>query len=365
MEKQLIKGIILTMVCSLVLLGLPSLAVEEEIQSEAQAVKSKVSNRIKNRVVSKIESGTRKVLKFIPWGEAVGDLFFGSEAEKSLEIQKEILETNQNTLSQIKVMAQDAMRLKRKIEEVDRLRRTSVRLGQDFSKSSYSKMILALGDQVLGISCNPGDYIPNTSYTRKLKRNLDVKYGRERRFFRGSQQFIQGSRLFLKSSRKALSYKERHYPNTKAFQKKLVQATVYDRHVEEYVASRNLLLAQEHEEFADSLLKHNQGLETMLQDEKANMSAAEVAQIQHIINKNVSKALFHKAKANALLQEASKDSKSDKEKLAALEEHALAHELIIKELEALRNREKPSWIGSKQEGKENNRKQKLAVSRGN
>jgi hypothetical protein len=235
MKKKFIKAITRALVCSLVLLGLPSLAVEEEMQEEAATAMSQGTGKVKNRVISKAESGTRKVLKFLPGGEALGDLLFGSEAEKSLEVQKEILSTNQNTLSQIRAMAKDTMRLKRKIEEIDLLKRDAVRLGQDFSKSSYVKMALALGEQALGISCNPSDYVPNTSYTRKLKRNLDMKHSREKRLFRDSQRF-------LKSTRKAFSLKETSYKNTQAFQKKLVQATAYDRHVEEYVASRNFLL---------------------------------------------------------------------------------------------------------------------------
>lgn len=343
MKKKLTKGITLAMVWGLILVGLPSLGAQEVIQEEVEAAKSNVSSRIRNRASSKAAAGTRKVLNLLPGGRAIGDFFWGSEAEQALEVQKEILATNQDTLSQIRTMAQDALKVKRKIEEIDRLRRNSVRLGQDFSKMSYSKMVLALGDRVLGISCNPSDYIPNTEYTRKLKRNLRINYSREKRLFQGSQGF-------LKSSRKALSFKDKSYRNHQAFQKKLVQATAYNRHVEEYAASRNFSLIQEHEELADSLLKSNEEIENLIRHEKAYMSPAQVVHMKHIINKNIAQALAHKVKANKLLQEGSQDSDSDKEKLAALEEHVLTQELIGQELKALQNREQPSWRGGSQKG---------------
>ena len=338
MKKKLIKGFFLTMVCWLMLGVLPGLALEEEVKegvaTEVDQGTGRVKNRVKDRILNKAESGTRKGLKFLPWGEVIGDLLFGSEAEKSLEVQKEILETNQNTLSQIKVLAKDALTLKRKIEEMDRRRRSAIRLGQSFRKMSYGNMALVLGEQVLEISCNPGDYIPNTSYTKKLKRNLNWRYGREKQIFHGTKRF-------LKSTRKAFSYKERSYKNTRSFHKQLVKATVYDRHVEEYVAARNFRLAQQHEELADSLLTSNKELQAVIDDEAAHMSAAKVLQTKHIIDKNVSKALFHKAKANALLKENSEVSETDQEMLASEEGHALCQELIAQEKKALGRREKP------------------------
>jgi hypothetical protein len=349
MKKKLTKGIFLAILCWLMLGTLPGLALEEEVKQEVATEidqgTGRVKNRVKDRIVNKAESGTRKGLKFLPFGEAVGDLLFGSEAEKSLEVQKEILETNQNTLTQIKVLAKDALSLKRKIEEMDRLRRSTIRLGQSFRKTSYSRMALALGDRVLGISLNPSDYIPNTSYTKKLKRNLDYRYNLE-------NQFFSGTKRFLKSTRKAVSFKERGYKNTSRFQKRLVEASAYDRHVEEYVAARNHLLAQEHEQLADSLLAANRELQAVIDDEAAHMSAAKIIQTKHIMDKNVSKALFHKAKANTLLKENSQVSKSDQEKLASEEEYALCQELIAQELKALqnRNRSASSWMISKQKG---------------
>jgi hypothetical protein len=197
------RGIFLAIMC-LILVTMPGFALEEEakeaakekVGTEVEKVETEViekgTSKVKSRVGSKVESGVRKGLKFLPFGgEALGDLLFGSEAEKSLEVQKEILETNQNTLTQIRAMAKDALKLKRKIEEMDRLRRRAIRLGQTFKKTSYAKMGLALSENALGISCNPGHYIPNTAYTRKLKRNLDFRCGREKQFFSSTKRFLK------------------------------------------------------------------------------------------------------------------------------------------------------------------------------
>lgn len=339
--KKLLKLILV--IGTLLLSALPSLAIEEEIKesigTEIGQKAGSIKNRFKSRLWNKAESFTRRGLKFLPWGGAIGDFLFGSEAEKALEVQKEILETNQHTLSQIREMAQDALALKRKIEEVDMLRRRAISVGRSFSKTSYSKMGLVLGEKVMSISCNPGDYIPSTPYTRKLKRNLDIKYGGEKQFFRGSQHL-------LKSTRRAFSFKKKTYRSPGSFQKKLAHATAYDRHVEEYVSSKNVLLAQRYEELADSLLKANRELQAVMKDKKANMKPAEVLEVEHIIDKNVTKALSYKEKAATLLKENSEVSKNDKEKLSATEEHATCYELISRELYALRSREKPSWLRS-------------------
>ncbi|MHB9147581.1 MAG: hypothetical protein ACYC2U_04065 [Candidatus Amoebophilus sp.] len=323
--------------------ALPSLAIEEEIKegvgTEIGQKAGSIKNRVKSRLWNKAESYTRRGLKFLPWGGTIGDFIFGSEAEKSLEVQKEILETNQHTLKEIREMAQDALALKRKIEEMDRLRRRAISVGKAFSKTSFSKMGLVLGEKVLGISCNPGDYIPSTPYTRKLKRNLDIRYGGEKQFLRGSQQF-------LKSTRRAFSFKNKTYKSSRSFQKKLAHATAYDRHVEEYVSSKNVLLAQRYEELADRLLEANKELQAVMKDKKANMKPSEVLEAEHMIDENISKALSYKAKAASLLKENSGVSKNDKEKLSATEEHATCYELISGELYALRAREKPSWLRS-------------------
>ena len=98
------------LLCALTLGWQPLASAQEEPAAEERSF------------VGLYQGGLQSGIRAIPGvGDLAGDLLLGSEAAASLQIPKNILQTNTSTLEQIRAMASDALQVKRKIEEFNRL----------------------------------------------------------------------------------------------------------------------------------------------------------------------------------------------------------------------------------------------------
>lgn len=264
----------------------------------------------------------------IPGLGGAADIVFGSEASQALAVQKRILVTNTSTLDQLRRVARSALAFKRKIEAWDRARRSSLQAAKALQKTHYGKAILGLGEVVLDIDLNPSKYVPQTAYTRQLKR--DLNFGSDKRLVR---------RYWLKGSRRALAARpaQRSYTD---FQQKMRQAAAYDRTLSHYTTARQLHLASHYEQMADHLLKENATIKALIEREEAAMSAAALLTAYDILHRNMARAAELKEKATASLEKASRITAEDQRRLAAQEDRLAARSLLQEELQWRRNHPK-------------------------
>ena len=274
------------------------------------------------------EGGLRSGIRAIPGvGEAAGDFLFGSQAQASLRIQKQLLKTNNSTLHQIRMMAHDALQVKKKIEELDRLRKDAIRLGKRLQRTNYLKALLGLGEDLLRVDVSPSKYVPHTEYTRTLKKSVHLDLSRDK-------GVVGQSSLLLKNTRKALALttKQRHYQDYPTLVRDLRQAEAHDRALEKHLVHKKVALAQHYEQLAESLLKANQELEALLRDEEANLTTAEAVQAYQTISENTQNAALFKEKACRLYEEAAQLSATDEATLQAEANRLATQALVAQEI---------------------------------
>ncbi|MEL6359103.1 MAG: hypothetical protein AAFQ01_04110 [Bacteroidota bacterium] len=272
------------------------------------------------------QGGLQSTIRAIPGiGDLAGDLLFGSEAAASLRIQQRILKTNSTTLGHIRAVAHDALKVKKKIEELNRLRRDAIRLGKRLKQTNYLKVLMGIGENLLKIDVNPGAYVPHTEYTKDLKNDVNVDLSKEKGLLLQSEQFF-------KQTRKALAIEAGKYPDYPSFASAYQKAKAHDRSTEVHLTRKKVALAQYYEQLADSLLSANEELKALLDKKESGMSTAEAVRAYQTISENTQKAAELKEKACRLLEEAGRLSVSDEEALRATGRRLAAQALLEEEI---------------------------------
>ncbi len=272
------------------------------------------------------KQAARSGIRSIPGvGSATEELLFGPN--EALAVQKKILKTNTSTLDQLRALSKDALEARRKIEEWDRWRRSSLRLARRLQKMNYGKALLGQAEQLLEIDLNPAKYVPQTAYTKALKRDLHKRFGPERRVGSDAKRWISGTRRAL-----AADTARRPQRDYGTFVRSLHEATAYDRTLEAYARSREEELASKYEEVANKLLRENAALKALIDAEEANMSTSEQLHAYNVLHKNTARAARLKQEASRILARAARLSEVEKRLLAAEEDRLAAKSLVEEEL---------------------------------
>lgn len=260
----------------------------------------------------------------LPWvGPAMKDFLFGSDVDTILGIQRSLLKTSLERQSTLKQAAEELLTLKKTIERWDSLRRSGTTVARSLRKLDYTKALLGLSQEVLGISLDPSHYIPQTPYTRALKKRLRVRCGT-------AMGRLQHTAHFVERTRKALvalpprSYREH--------QTALQEASAYEQHFGAYTTGRKLALAQHYERQAEVLLKSTAALQATLEQSEEQLSLAEQLNAYQRLHEHVRQAGQLKARATALLEESVHLHAEEQAALEAAEARAFAAALIQTEL---------------------------------
>lgn len=299
--------------------------VENIAEDSQDSLLSSLGKKAKNFGVSAVEA--------LPGGKALTNFFGVGSAKEQTKLLESIDKTEKNTFSQIKAAAKIALNTKNAIESANRKVEESIRLGKRLKKMSFKKMILGQTEDVMGISLNPSRYIPNTKYTRKLKRNMQYSCSREK-------QTISSVNRVLKNTGKLVGIKAARgtYTSLKKLNKDIEKAIQYDHTVNEYATSRKLILADLYEKQANELLYYekngvkisrNEEIQSMLDDEKCNLNPHERLQAYSILHNNIVQSAKLKEKAIKLRQEASQLSEAEKQAIA-VEQDRLAWIKMVK-----------------------------------
>lgn len=142
---------------------------------------------------SSIKSGLNKVLpngvkKWIPGL---------SPEEKTVELMEEQVNTSSNVLAQMKDAADSMRRLKKSVEDANSIKNQGKSLFKDLSDAKYGKVVLGISEKISGISFNPSDYIPNTDWTKGIKRDCSFSCYREKALLGRIDSFTSRSSNFL------------------------------------------------------------------------------------------------------------------------------------------------------------------------
>ena len=137
----------------------------------------------------------RAMFKKVP---VVGD----AVSEARIEDKIDHIKTKQRTgLDKLQDLARKSMKTKEKVEEMYYFKEQSKRRAEDLVKglerSSPKNLLGALVEIWIGIPINPADYVPNTSYTRTLKKNLEWDLSADRGLIQQHDYLLQGTRAAL------------------------------------------------------------------------------------------------------------------------------------------------------------------------
>ena len=273
-------------------------------------------------IISDVVEGT---LDYIPFGNTVKKLF--SKQDKQVDLLKTIAKTEKSTFEKIKDTAKTALETKRSIEKAGRAVRDAINLGKKLKNMSFKKMIVGQTEDVLGISLNPGRYIPETQYTSKLKRNMEYSCASEK-------QTIHGVNRFLKNTGKLVGIKASNgkYTDLKKLNKSIEKSIHYDRTVREYAHTKELLLADAYEREADELLANNKEIKELLDDDAAHLKVNERLSAYNLLQNNIIASTKLKAKAVKLRQNSSTLTESDEQSIAAEQDRLVWKDMVEYEI---------------------------------
>lgn len=158
----------------------------------AERLGIKVAEPAKESKLSKFfKKGAQYALKYIPGGEAVGDLLgIGGDLEKKVE---RIEEKQATSLDQLQALSRKALETKKQVEELYYCKRQSQQRAEELARglkqSKPRKLLGVLLEDILGFPINPAEYVPDTEYTRALKKNLEQDMSLERDFIQRGSSF--------------------------------------------------------------------------------------------------------------------------------------------------------------------------------
>lgn len=274
-------------------------------------------DKTKETLKDAVEDG----LDYIPFGSTIKKIF--GKQDKQVDLLKSIEKTEKSTFSKIKDAAKTAMETKRAIEKANRMIRDAVNLSKRLKNMNFNKMIVGQTEDVLGISLNPSRYIPDTKYTKKLKRNISYSCAREK-------QTIHSVNRFLKNTGKLVGIKAAsgRYTDLKKLNTAIEKSIEYDRTVQEYAHTKQLLLADAYQREAHELLANNKQIKYLLDDDAAGLKVNERLAAYNLLQHNIISSTKLKEKALKLREKASILTKADQLAIAA-EQDRLAWKSMI------------------------------------
>lgn len=143
------------------------------------------------------------------WAKRVGRAIVGKVPvvgdavnEARLEEKVDHIKTKQKTgLDKLQELAKKSTKTKEKVEEIyyfkEQSRRRAEELVKGLKRGSRKNLLGALVERWIGIPINPADYVPNTAYTRELKKNLEWDLSSERGLIQQHGYFLQATRTAL------------------------------------------------------------------------------------------------------------------------------------------------------------------------
>lgn len=266
-----------------------------------------------------------KLFRTLPFGNKAADFFWGNQKDRLLKGQHMIYTKSEDSIKKLRQVMETAAASKRKVEELYRIKNDAIDIGKKVRSLNYIKSLLSLVEDESGLSLDPSNYIPETEYTHKLRRNLRLNTSRERHITRRANSV-------LRNTKRAVINQD--FTSHEDFLKAMYRAKLYDETVHSYVKSRDTKLAGTFEKLAEQCLKANQGILKIIEDPKSNMTAAEKLKAYEQIQNNIAQAAESREKANNFYEKSTKLSKEDEEKLGQRYESVLLQSLYEMEKEA-------------------------------
>ena len=146
-----------------------------------------------------------------------------------------IKEKQKSGLDKLKDIAQKAQNTKSKVEEMYYFKKQSQLRAEELVASLKRGNIRNfLGNMVekwIGIPVNPADYVPDTPYTRNIKKNLesDLSLG---------NGFVQPYEYFLRDTRAALLEHGSNDKNPRQFNQEYEKALAYEQELEKIISAK-------------------------------------------------------------------------------------------------------------------------------
>jgi hypothetical protein len=302
-----------------------------------------IQEKVEGTFIDKTKQATESFLRGAgPLGNALADLFGLSKDQEQLDELRKLNKTENNTYAEIKKHADFLLKAKNAVEATNNRVNQAISLGKKFQGTSLKKMFLGQLENASGFSLNPARYIPNTKYTKKLKRNMQYSCSKEKQTIGATNRFLRntGKLVGIKASRG-------EYKSLGELNKALEKAIQYDHTVNEYTSSSGLVLADNLERSADvALFKDKNGkkvsrideMEAMLNDKDSNLTIGEKLQIELAIQSNALKAAELQDRARQLRQEASKMTKEEKQAIAAQQDRLALRDMLKYELKERRRK---------------------------
>lgn len=184
-----------------------------------------------------VKKGLKKIFKLgtkqFPGAEAAVSLMgLGDGLEEKVD---RIEEKQATSLDRLSKLAKEALRTKEKVEELyyfqKRSQARAQALAQQLRRGKCSKFLGALLEEGLQIPINPGRYIPDTPYTRKLIENLELDLSLEK------DVLGQGD-YFLRDTRAALLSSGLHQKNPDQFAREYQKAAAYERELQKALKAK-------------------------------------------------------------------------------------------------------------------------------
>ena len=181
------------------------------------------------RIPTWLKKGLKIGLKWIPGGDVVGELV---DLDGDLEAKVDRIEQKQTTaLDHIRDIAKKALKTKDKVEEMYYFKKRSQRRAEEISerlkRSKKRKFLGALLEGYLGFPINPAAYLPDTEYTQRLKKNLELDLSLEQGLLQEGNYLLSDTRAALIESglvgKPAVKF-EQEYQQAVAYEQKMYEA---------------------------------------------------------------------------------------------------------------------------------------------
>ena len=222
------------------------------------------------------KQGAQSALKYIPGGEAVGELLGigGNLAEKVDRIEAK----QATSLDQLQALSRKALDIKKQVEELYYFKRQSQQRAEELARglkqSKPRKLLGVLLENTLGFPINPAEYVPNTEHTRTLKKNLEQDMSLER-------DFIQRGSYLLSDTRAALAEQMLEGQSPGHFSKAYQRAEAYEAQVLQALQAKRQATLKGYQEEIKRLDKELTLLEKA--KEKKGLTVSDMLQIEQSI----------------------------------------------------------------------------------
>lgn len=206
--------------------------------------------------------------------------FFEENEKRRLEHKiSHIQEQQESGLDQLREMSKKAIKTKEKVEKLfyfkEQSQRTAESLLQDFSMKKTRRFLGVLIADRIGVPINPADYIPDTVFTKNLKKNLDLDLTLP-------PNFIQAYRHFFRDTRASLLDDQLDQQHPRQFNQAYEKALHYEEELSRALSAKEHATLQVYKEDIAHLQEEIVALEAIMKTK--GLTVSEVVQIQLAID---------------------------------------------------------------------------------